>query len=407
MGLSSVQKAMLLKRAHQRETYLHEMQEILSSAKKENRSFTTEEDAKFAELEKQVKSVDDELEKHNTNLEELIEQMDDLEQRFQATMKPQKKVEKVETRSENSLEVRGFRGKERIGEENPNVQIGDLIYSHITGKFRNKEVRAALSTTSGGLVIPQNVYSDFIDKLRDTSILKEVTTYAMDSKTLAIPKVVSDIVPAFKLENELITESTPVFDSVKLEAKPLYALCPISLELIESSNLDMGIVITNLMASAMGAAMQNFMLNGAVNGYAGVLNEGYSFSGDVNYAKIGEALQYVKYYNGVPSALVMNAADATKLQLLTDTTGQYINPPEFMNGLRKYELSNAIPEGTALVGDLSAIAFGILSEGGLQIEVSRTAGEAFQRGQVLVRARINGDFAVTNSTLLAKIIPTA
>ena len=130
MGLSSVQKAMLLKRAHQRETYLHEMQEILSSAKKENRSFTTEEDAKFSELEKQVKSVDAELEKHNTNLEELIEQMDDLEQRFQATMKPQKKVEKVKTRSESPLEVRGFRGKERIGEQKPMLQLG-ISFTHM------------------------------------------------------------------------------------------------------------------------------------------------------------------------------------------------------------------------------------------------------------------------------------
>ena len=407
MGLSSVQKAMLLKRAHQRETYLHEMQEILSSAKKENRSFTTEEDAKFSELEKQVKSVDAELEKHNTNLEELIEQMDDLEQRFQATMKPQKKVEKVESRSENPLEVRGFRGKERIGEENPNVQIGDLIYSHITGKFRNKEVRAALATTSNGIVVPTDVYSNFIDRLRDVSFLNECTVYPMTTKVLHVPKVVGDIVPNFKLENDLIIEDTPVFDTAKLEAKPLYALCPISLELIESSSLDMGSVITELLAKAMGAAIQNYMLNGGVNGYEGILNTPniHTITGGVTYANIGEAIKQIRNVNGQPNAIVLYSGDAMNLQLAVDSTGQYINPPKFMEQLRQYEAPVSTYTGMAMVADLSSIAWGILSEGGLQIEVDRY-GDAFNRGQIKIRARFNGDFVATNPSLISQIVPT-
>ncbi|WP_163182949.1 MULTISPECIES: hypothetical protein [Neobacillus] len=52
-----------------------------------------------------------------------------------------------------------------------------------------------------------------------------------------IPKVVGDILPAFKAENDLIVESAPVFDGVKLEAKPLYAMTSISLELLESSGI--------------------------------------------------------------------------------------------------------------------------------------------------------------------------
>jgi HK97 family phage major capsid protein len=184
-------------------------------------------------------------------------------------------------------------------------------------------------------------------------------------------------------------------------------MCPISLELFEASNLDMGSVITELMASAMGAAMQDFMLNGAVNGYEGVLNSvSFSTLGGMSYASIADAVGYVRSNNGVPNSIVMNPQNALILQLLTDTTGQYVQAPEFMNDLRKI-MTNGLNTGTALVGDLaSAIAFGVLSEGGLQIEVSRTAGEAFNRGQILVRARVNGDFVVTNEKLLAKILPT-
>jgi HK97 family phage major capsid protein len=407
------QKMQLLKRAHQREQHINEMQEILTAAKKENRAFTDDENKKFEDLEKKAQNISAELEKNNTSLEELMTDMEERNAKIEAIKNPGKQQDEkraAKKRSENPLEVRGYIREERIGQHETDVEIGDLVYSHITGKFKNSEVRAALSTTSGGLIIPQGVYSDFIDKLRDNSILGEVTTYAMDSKTLAIPRVISDIVPEFKAENDsIITESSPVFDSVILEAKPLYAICPISLELIEASNLDMGSVITQLMASAMGDAMQKFMLNGAFNGYEGILNAGigYSTAGDMGYAKIGEAMTVVKIRNGVPNSIVMNSTDAMDLQLLTDTTGQYIRQPEFMNELKRFELSEALPQGTAIIGDLSAIAFGILSSGGLQIEISRTAGEAFKKGQVVIRARLNGDFQVTNSGLLAKVMPVA
>ena len=400
---------MLLKKAHQREQYLQEMQQILSSAKKENRSFTAEEDTKFSELEKQVKSVDDELEKNNTNLEELIQQMDDLEKRYQEAMKPQKKVEKVEKRSVNPLEVRGYRGEERIGEHKSDIQIGDLIYSHITGKYRNEEVRAALATTSAGIVVPEEVYSNFIDKLRDESILSECTIYPMSSKVLHVPRLTSDIAPQFKVENELAVESTPIFDSVKLEARPLYAICPISLELIESSSLDMGNVITQLLASAMSQTMQEAMLNGGwVNGYEGILSITgvHKITGDVSYATIGEGVKRIRNNNGQPNAVLLNNFNAIDLQLATDTTGQYITPPVFMEQLKQYELNSGIFTNNAMVADLSSIAWGILSEGGLQIEIDRY-GDAFNRGQVKIRARINCDFTLTNPWVVSHILPTA
>ena len=410
MTLKQIRLGRLVSQRREAEKHMNEMLKMIETIEKEKRSFSDEENKRFSSLEKQLEQIDAEFEKEGVTMEEAVGQLEDIQKRLKQTnsLTNNSEYRAMKRRTENPLEVRGYRRNERVGRYDTDVTIGDLIYSHITGKFRSEEVRASLSTTSGGLVIPQNVYSNFIDLLRDNSILGEVTTYQMDSKTLTIPRVVSDIVPEFKLENELITESSPVFDSVKLEAKPLYALCPISLELVEGSNLDMGAVLTDLMASAMGNAMQNFMLNGAVNGYEGVLGQtSNGMAGTFNYANIGALVSIVRNNNGVPTSIVMNSSDATDLELLTDTTGQFIQAPSFMNGLRKHTLSNAMEQGNALVGDLSAIAFGVLSEGGLQIEVSRTAGEAFKRGQLLVRARLNGDFVVTNQNLLARLVPTA
>jgi HK97 family phage major capsid protein len=411
MVLKQLKLGRLITRGQESVKNMEEMVQMIDTIQREKRSFSDAEKKKYDSLEKLVEENDAEFEKEGITLEEAIAELDEVNTRMKktgSTFKNTSEYQSLKRRAENPLEIRGYQGRERVGRHDTSVTIGDLIYSHITGKFRTEEVRASLSTTSGGLVIPQNVYSNFIDLLRDNSILGEVTTYQMDSKTLSIPRVISDITPEFKLENELITESNPVFDSVKLEAKPLYAMCPISLELIESSSLDMGSVITELMSSAMGASMQRYMLYGAVNGYEGIMNGQIpKVLGNMNYATIGEAVTQVRLSNGNASSIVMNPLDAMNLQLLVDTTGQHIQPPEFMNDLKKFELANWMGFGEAIVGDLSAIAFGVLSSGGLQIEISRTAGEAFKRGQILVRARLNGDFVVTNERVLSQIAPTA
>jgi len=412
MVLKQIRLGKLVNQKREAEAHMKTMLEMIDTAEKNQRSFTPEENKRFSKLEKELENIDSEFEKEGVTMEEAVAELEDIKTRAKqagSSSTNTSEYRAMKRRMDNPSEVRGYKGKERIGRYDTDVTVGDLIVSHITGRYKNSEVREAMNTTgTGNLVIPANIFSNYIDKLRDNSILGEVTTYPMDSKTLTIPRVASDIEPEFKIENELAKETTPIFDSLVLEAKNLYAFCPISLELVEASNLDMGAIITDLMAKAMGDAMQKFMLNGAVNGYEGVFNGIFGISGDVNYATIGDAMGYVKHSRGVPTSIVMNSEDALGLQLLTDTTGQYIQKPEFMNELKRFEMSSeTLSQGNALIGDLSSIAFGVLSSGGLQIEVSRTAGEAFQRGQIVVRARLSGDFAVANKGLLAKIIPSA
>ncbi|NPC94091.1 phage major capsid protein [Bacillus sp. WMMC1349] len=195
-------------------------------------------------------------------------------------------------------------------------------------------------------------------------------------------------------------ESAPVFDSVRLEAKPLYAMTSISLELIESGGLDIGMAVTNIMASAMAQAVQSFMLKGGgVNGYKGILNDPNINLIDAttnDYASIGAGFRAIRSANGNP--------DAMDLELLTDTTGQYIQPPKFMENLETYSLGGGLDEG--VVANLQPIAWSILSEGGLQIDIDKS-GDAFNRGQIKIRARINSDFALTNPKLISHIRPTA
>jgi HK97 family phage major capsid protein len=367
-------------------TLIAEMEQMIGRCKKETRQMTTGEQKIFDDMKKQANSINDQLQSFSNPGE----------------MKTAKRA--GETRS--SLEVRGYSKEERIGNGSADVTIGDLIYSHITGKFRNDEVRASLSTTSGGLSIPTEVYKNFIDALRNESFLGETTVYPMNSQTLLIPRVTGDIVPEFKLENELSAETDPAFQSITLQGKPLYAMTSVSLELIESSNLEVGQVISNIMIGAMRNSMQNYMLFGALNGYDGILNDAgintVAATAPVTYANIGAGVQAIRGANGQPNAVIAASDTLMGLELATDTTGQFITPPQFYQDLDKYALNGAELGADVLVADLSAIAWGVLSEGGLQIEIDKY-GEAFQRGQIKIRARINSDFKLTNPKLVAHV----
>lgn len=102
---------------------------------------------------------------------------------------------------------------------------------------------------------------------------------------------------------------------------------------------------------------------------------------------IGAGMRAVRSANGNPIGVILNNADATDLELLKDTTGQFIQPPKFMENLETYSLGGGVDEGEAVVADLSSIAWGILSEGGHQLDIDKS-GDAFNRGQIKIRARI-------------------
>jgi len=372
----------------QRNNLITEMEGLIQKAKKETRSLDNKEANRFDQIKKQVTTIDEQLK----------------------SFAPNGEMRSVKGGRTNSpLEVRGYSKNERIGNGLQDVTLGDLIYSHVTGRYRNDEVRASLSTTSGGLSVPTEVYQDFIDALRNQSFLGELMLYPMNSQTLLIPRVTEDIEPEFKLENELATETDPAFTSVTLQAKPLYAMTSISLELIESSNLDVGNVISRIMLGAMQNAMQNFMIFGAPNGYDGILNDvginKVTGATPVTYVNIGAGVQAIRGANGQPNAVIAGSDTLMGLELATATDGQFIIPPQFYQDLNKFALNGTGLGGDVVVADLSAIAWGILSEGGLQIEIDKS-GEAFSRGQVKIRARFNGDFKITNPKLVAHVDAT-
>ena len=390
------QQMVLLKKAKQRETMLDQS---------EKRALTEEESKTFDHLEKQIEAIDKELEQHGTNLEDLTKRTEERAKKIEAIKDPEAaKKKQTEKRSVIASEVRSYKKDERMGNGSNNITMGDIIVAHTTGKYRTPEIRQLLTTNSGGVTISEEVYAGFLDLLRSESFLGEFTNYKMDSKTLTIPRVFGDVAPNFKVESTEIPLSSPVFTGATLEAKYLYCLTEISLELLESSAIDIGAAVNSIMSKSMMASIQKFALAGsAPNGFAGILNDTdiNQVDGAVSYATIGAGIQAVQSVNGDASSLVINPTDWMGLQLLTDGAGgQFITPPNFLENMNII-VTNSIDAGQALVGNLSTVGFGINSAGGLQLDVNAAPG--FTRGVVHVRARFSGDVVLTDPKQLSLI----
>lgn len=86
----------------------------------------------------------------------------------------------------------------------------------------------------------------------------------------------------------------------------------------------------------------------------------------------------------VPSSVTIEPDVWTDLAMLTDTTGQPIQPPKAYADLGEY-VSDFLPAGNAIVGDWSKWLFGTRTS--ITLEVSRT-GDGFKRGFVQIRAYV-------------------
>src|SRR4051794_40884595 len=90
----------LLKKAQKREVLIDEMQNLLNTCKEEQRNFTDTENANFEKLEKQIDELDKELQKHDTNLEDLTNRMEERNRKYEAIKNPEKHQKKQDNQVE-------------------------------------------------------------------------------------------------------------------------------------------------------------------------------------------------------------------------------------------------------------------------------------------------------------------
>jgi HK97 family phage major capsid protein len=100
----------------------------------------------------------------------------------------------------------------------------------------DKGVSMAISTTqaSGGALIPQNLYSEVIELLRDRTVVRKLgaRSIPLPNGNLSLPRMSGGATASYVGEGSDAKATESKFDDVKLAAKTMIALVPMSNQLI-------------------------------------------------------------------------------------------------------------------------------------------------------------------------------
>lgn len=275
----------------------------------------------------------------------------------------------------NMLDVAKENNPDLVVLSNMDGALGSVVRGMVTGKWDSPELKNVVTTTSSGVLIPSILSAQIIDQMRNVSLFTSagVPVVPMDSNNMTISRVKNDPTFSFKAEGEAASESTFEMDGVELKVKTAYGYAYITLEAVHSSrNLDA--VIRQVFAAAMANAIDAGMLYGQKNGEgfddfapAGVMNDEdiltVSSGQKASYDDIVKAVGAIKRNNGMPSIWSVNAAVDESLELLKDSTGQYLAPPVSvanMNKIVSNQLASDKTNGSdGLVFDPTAMLIGL------------------------------------------------
>ena len=312
--------------------------------------------------------------------------------------------------------------------------IGRAIRGLVTCNWKNADLeRRALSEGSGiggGYLLQPILSAEILDLARNLSVVTRAgaRTVAMDGPELVIARLTGDATAEWKSENQALTGSDVTFGQFVLRARTLACLVTASLELIEdAANLDS--IVRNSIAQALGLELDRAILRGEPGGaritglrnWTGdpptiqIIDLGENGAELITYDPFSEAVEKILTANGTPNAAIFAPRTYGVLDRFRTIDGQPLQPPASFAGLTRL-VSNQIPinltHGTAddaseaYVGDFSKLLVGMRTQ--LQIEVSREAGDAFKKGQVLTRAYLRADalpVQPTHFVLIDGIIP--
>ncbi len=289
----------------------------------------------------------------------------------------------------NNNEVRCYLPNEKMGADT-NITVGHLIRAFATGKGTEEEKRM-LSASGASSIIPTKVSSHLIDLARSKSFLmKNCTIVDMQNhQKVTIPTVTKDPTVSFKQQGQAITPSEPSFDKIELDAKYLYGLVEIPLEIIQTG---MGVEekINQLLATAIVSEIENAALNGAVDGFSGIYNKDIlKMEIPLTYEGITSGINEIAMHNGITKNVAMSPKSYFGLQTIVTGDGQYRVPPTFYTSLKE-DVTTSMEQDKIFIGDFSQIYIGLLKD--ITIDMSLDYG--FGKGTLAIRIMWYGDVEV-------------
>lgn len=262
------------------------------------------------------------------------------------------------------------------------------------------ERRDLNTTTTAPEIVPTDHRADqYISALRDSVIVRSLGVRVLGNLTgnVDIPRHGSGLSAAWVNENEAIPESAMEFDSVSLTPRHVGAISSWSRQLAQQSNPSIEALLRDDLAHVIGAAVDRAIIAGdGVKEPLGIISAAGVQTADLptTWEEVLAVEGLLEDVNITPTAWYSAPAvlRALRSTLKSASAGaDYIATAKSIGEIAAHT-SNAAPADTAVLGDFSQVILGTWSN--LDLMVNPYEGEAYRRGNVLIRALMTCDTVI-------------
>lgn len=292
--------AILKNLTEQREDKAKALEELLTSAKTENRAFSVEEKTKFETLEGEIKAIDETIK---------------AEERATALFTPKKDPKKTDKgnseEDKDSLEERAF--------------VNFVLDNQV--ELRTGEIQ--LTQGSNGSIVPTKISNKIITAVRDMVPFLQFADVQYTNGTLSVPVYGEDstnyINAAYVDENTALTDNVGKFTTVNLTGFVIGALALVSKKLKDNTDIDVVSFIVNQVARAVAEKLEKEFVNGTTDKITGVISTDKGItaasSTAVTYDELIKLKHSLKQSFRAKAKLIMAPATYTAICMLKDDNG--------------------------------------------------------------------------------------
>lgn len=400
----------ILQLRQQRATYIQQMRTFLTTAENENRGLTEEERSQYDQARSQAEALADQIvrEEETRSLE------DSLPAPNSAPMTAQRAEE-----LEPGIRAARF-VKVALCAARSHENASDVLARMYPQDEQLRAVMTEGTPDAGGYTVPQNLYNEIIPLLRQTGITRSlgVRELPLPNGNLTIVKQTGAANFTWVGENKPIANSKVTLGNLKLSAKKLAGIIPVSNELLRDSSLAADRFIRDEIVNGIAEAEDITSLygTGTENAPKGITvacaDRKVVVDGEITaqtiYDMVGKVLS-AKLTNPVLAWRIPGVLWA-KIYGMQTASGSYIFRDEMKNGVLcgyPFKIDNNITVGAdanaktqIFFGDWQHFLIGV--ESALQISISSDAsytdGEkavsAFENDLTLMRGILREDFGV-------------
>ena len=276
-----------------------QLEALLDGAKAEERAMTSEEIAKFDEIEAEIQNIDSTIEREEKA----------------------NKMENRETKKDVTVEERDIKS------------FADYIRNSVAGIENRAETN--LAKGDNGAVIPKTIVKKIMEKVEDISPIYRLATKYHIAGIVNVPKEdnTSDtITVAYATEFTELESHSNKFATIELTGYLYGALTKISKSLLRNSDFDLTNWVVKKMAKKIAKFIEGELIHGTSGKIAGIIGSYDATNMKVTLAKASEikADELIDLQELVPdeyqadSIWVMNRATRKAIRKLKDGQGNYL-----------------------------------------------------------------------------------